>query len=446
MANYFIVGMGKTGESTARFLLDRGEKVFGYDDQKKRSDLPSILLNHPAFFPLTATDILKLDWRNIQECIVSPGISSIHPVLVRCDQERIPVVSEVELACRMLHFPLIGITGSNGKSTTVALIGHILNRAGFSVFVGGNFGTPLIESVSSSNFYQWGVVELSSFQLERVVKARFQVAGILNLAPNHLDRHNTFKNYFFQKRNIFINQRKEDLAIVNFSDPSWHTQLCQMIRGSIIPVTRFGKLLEGFFWEGQQIIEKYGEKEKVIDCQNWKLRGEHNRENLLFATAICRMVGVGIDQIEESLSTFQGLSHRIQKIADLNGVVFYDDSKSTTPTSTCAALNSLDGPLILLMGGKGKIKDFSELTPHLSPTKVKTVILFGEDREIIKTFIPDSIPTFLFTNLEEAFSKVRSLAVPGDCVLLSPACTSWDQYANYQERGEHFFRLVYGNQ
>jgi len=218
-----------------------------------------------------------------------------------------------------------------------------------------------------------------------------------------------------------------------------------MIRSSIIPVTGLGQLQEGFYWKNQKIVERFEGKERKIDCLNWHLPGEHNRENLLFATAVCRVVGVGVDQIEESLSTFQGLSHRIQKVAEINGVVFYDDSKSTTPASTCAAINSLNGPIVLLLGGRSKIKDFSEFTQYLSPAKIKMTLLFGEDRELIQKFIPESIPTRLFSNLDEIFSNIRSLVVPGDCVLLSPACTSWDQYANYQERGEHFFRLVYGN-
>ncbi len=444
--NYLVVGMGKTGESTAHFLLDRGEKVFGYDDQKKWNDISSKILNHRSFSPLRPIDLSKLNWSKIQECIVSPGIPSHHPVLAKCEQERIPIVSEVELACRMLKFPLIGITGSNGKSTTVALIGHILNQAGLTVFVGGNFGTPLIDSISFQCSYQWGVVELSSFQLERIVKARFQIAGILNLAPNHLDRHQTFRDYFMQKQNIFLNQKKEDVAVVNFSNPSWHTQLCSMLSSSIIPVTCFGQLLEGFYWKNQKIVERFEGKERTIDCHHWQLPGEHNRENLLFATAICRAVGVEVEHIEESLLSFQGLNHRIQKIAEINGILFYDDSKSTTPASTCAAIHSLNGHIILLLGGRSKIQDFSELTRNLTPEKIKTVILFGEDRELIYNFIPESIPTYLFPTLDEAFTKVRSLSVPGDCVLLSPACTSWDQYTNYQERGEHFFRLVYGNQ
>ena len=446
MRNYLVVGMGKTGESTTGFLLDHGEKVLGYDDHKKRSDLLPNILNHPAYSHLMPADLPKLNWKNIQECIVSPGVPSHHPVLIKCDQEQIPILSEVELACSMLDFPLIGITGSNGKSTTVALIGHILNRAGFSAFVGGNFGTPLINSIAFPASYHWGVVELSSFQLERIVNARFHIAGILNLSPNHLDRHNTFRDYFSQKRNIFINQKKDDRAIINFSIPNWHAQLCQMVRSSIVPVTSFGQLHEGFYWEKQKIVERFEGKERNIDCRNWQLPGGHNRENLLFASAVCRVVGVRVDQIEESLSSFQGLSHRIQKIAEINGVVFYDDSKSTTPASTCAAINSLNGPIILLLGGRSKIKDFSEFTRYFSPDKIKMVLLFGEDRELIQKFIPESIPTFLFSDLDEIFLKIRSLTVSGDCVLLSPACTSWDQYANYQERGEHFFRLVYGNQ
>jgi len=440
MSQFLVIGMGKTGESAVRFLLSSGEQVIGYDDRKQVKDIPSFINGHSRFSFLTRDKIARFDWKQIHQCVVSPGVPFTHPLLAKCEQHRIPVISEIELACQMITFPLIGITGSNGKSTTVALLSHILKGEGLSVFIGGNFGIPLLESISSSISYQWGVVELSSFQLERISTARFNIAGILNLSLNHLDRHLTFKNYFQQKLKIFMNQKKSDIAVINLTRPKWHTQLCTIMQGIVVPITCSDHLQEGFFWKKNNIIERQEGKMNVIDCQSWGLPGEHNRENLLFASAMARMAGVKIGTIEKQLSTFKGLDHRIQKIAEINGIVYYDDSKSTTPASTCAALHSINGPIILLMGGRGKVKDYSEFSETLLPNKIKAIILFGEDRELLQSFIPDSIPTYLVPNLEKALVRVHSLAVTGDHVLLSPACTSWDQYSSYQERGEHFFR------
>ena len=444
MAYTLVVGMGKTGVSVARFLVEKGEGVYGYDDWKKCNDCPPDLINNRLFSFITGNDLSCLEWNRIVECIISPGIPESHPVFVWCALKKIPIISEVELACRLIRFPLIGITGSNGKSTTVALLGHLLSHAGFSVFTGGNYGTPLLDSLSTTISFDWGVIELSSFQLERIVNARFYLAGILNLSPNHLDRHHTFWEYFQQKRNIFLNQNKNDSAVVNLTNPAWHTLLCRAVRSHIVPVVIRGCLNEGFFWQRENIEERLNGKKKTISCRNWKLPGEHNRENLVFATALARLVGVSSASIEESLATFQGLDHRIQKIAEINGVIYYDDSKSTTPASTCAAVDSLPGPIVLLMGGRGKIKDYSELTMALTTGKIKTVILFGEDRDALKEYIPIDIPTYLTVNLKEAMVLVRSLVEPGDRVLLSPTCTSWDQYENYEKRGEHFKHLIYG--
>ncbi|MCX6090750.1 MAG: Mur ligase family protein, partial [Candidatus Atribacteria bacterium] len=283
-----VLGLGKTGLSVARFLIERGTMVYGYDDWKESGDCPSDVIGNNHFRWISHSEALTLTSREVEEGVVSPGLPGVHPILRHLEAEGIPVVSEIELASRSIAFPLIGVTGSNGKSTTVSLIGTFLSHAGYSVFTGGNLGTPLLDAIRSHNHYDWGVVELSSFQLERIYTARFQVAGILNLYPNHLDRHLTLVNYFATKKRIFENQKRTDLAVVNLSTTPWHTKLCREVPSRIVPITTRGELREGFFFHRDTIIEQFLDGGKRISCQGWRLPGFHNRENLLFACAVAR--------------------------------------------------------------------------------------------------------------------------------------------------------------
>ncbi|MGQ9748153.1 MAG: Mur ligase family protein, partial [Candidatus Caldatribacteriaceae bacterium] len=232
---FLVLGMGRTGCAVSRYLLRCGEKVVAVDDHASWESIPEEFSRHPFFHFLSSKEISKCDFSSIEECITSPGFPPQHPLFAFLEKRDIRVVSEIEFAGRLIHFPLIGITGSCGKSTTVALIGHILSNAGMSVFVGGNFGVALIESLERESQWDWGVVEVSSFQLEWTQTVRFRIASLLNLFPNHLNYHQTMERYFQVKSRIFAHQKREDVSILNFTHPEWQTRLIKYIQAQMVP-------------------------------------------------------------------------------------------------------------------------------------------------------------------------------------------------------------------
>ncbi|MEN3185857.1 MAG: UDP-N-acetylmuramoyl-L-alanine--D-glutamate ligase, partial [Atribacterota bacterium] len=433
----------KTGYAVARYLLNRGERVIATDDQVSWESIPDELKNHARFQFVPSSKLAGFELSAVEECIASPGFPPCHPLFTFLVAKGIPVVSEIEFAARFISFPLVGVTGSCGKSTTVALIGHILREAHFSVFVGGNFGTALVESLEAEERWDWGVVELSSFQLGRTTRARFHVAAFLNLFSNHLDYHQTHEEYFRAKQKIFENQRRDDVAVVNFTSPWWSTRLVKNLRAQIIPVTVSGKLKEGFYvWE--DAIREAGVNDREILClRQLSLPGRHNWENLLVAVAVSKAVGVREELIARAVESFRGLPHRLEWIGCVDGVHYFNDSKSTTPAATKVAVEAVRGPVVLILGGKAKVEDFSELTGVFTSGKVKEVIVYGASRFVVSRFLPKNLLPHLVCSLSEAVEVAKKLAQEGDTVLLSPACTSWDQYKSFEERGEHFRRLVY---
>jgi len=423
-------------------LLTHGERVIAIDDRLSWEVLPQEFTDCPHFQFFSTEEFIGKYPGSVEECIASPGIFPDHPVFRFLEERGIPVVSEIEFATRHLSFPLIGITGSCGKSTTVSLTGHLLKEAGYNVFVGGNLGTSLIESVASQKQWEWGVVELSSFQLERTYSARFHIAALLNLFPNHLDYHVTMERYYRAKARIFAHQKKGDIAIVNVTQNEWQTRVISGLKASILPVAVGKRLREGLY-VSQGVIREAGVPEQtVVPIRELPLIGRHNWENVLVAVAIARSTGIPQETIARALSTFRGLPHRLEWIGCIHGVHYIDDSKSTTPSSTRRAIEALPGPLILILGGKAKIRDFSELRDVLDTPKVKAIIVYGEARQLLAHFIPPRRLSHFVPTLKEAVEVVRNIAQSGDVVLLSPACTSWDQYRDFTERGWHFRKLV----
>ncbi len=437
-----VIGLGRTGLAVVRFFLNQGERVFVFDDKLKEKDFPDWLSGSPLVTPITLQEVESV-LPLVEECVVSPGVHPGHPVVRRFEEWGIPVISEIELAFRYISFPLVGITGSCGKSTTVSLIGEILRKAGWDVFVGGNLGTPLIESVLLPKPPAIGVVELSSFQLERVYTARFFIAGILNLYPNHLDYHSSMEEYFQAKGRIFLNQHPRDWALFPLSRPLWQARWCRMARGRVIPLGVGVRLFEGLYALGNAVFEGGVPPRKILSLEGCSLPGHHNRENVLMAVAVARILGVRSETVEEVLRSFQGLPHRLEWVGEWNGITYYNDSKSTTPSSTRVAIEALPGPLIVILGGKAKLTDFSELTGVLALEKVRCVVVYGASRKTIEAFLPSRIRSFSVESLEEAVKIACREAKPGDTVLLSPACTSWDAYENFEVRGEHFKALVH---
>lgn len=441
--SFLILGLGKTGYAVACYLLHRGERVIATDDHISWESIPEELRNHSCFQFVPPSKLLSFDLSSVEECITSPGFPPHHVLFAFLAEKGIPVVSEIEFATRFITFPLIGVTGSCGKSTTVALIGHILREARLSVFVGGNFGTALVESLEAQGRWDWGIVELSSFQLERTIKARFHIAAFLNLSPNHLDYHQTLEGYFRAKQKIFENQRRDDIAILNFTCPSWQTRLVKNLRAQIVPVTASGRLREGFYVREKVIREAGVSDREILSLEQCSLPGRHNWENLLVAVAVARTVGIDQGSIAQAVESFHGLPHRLEWIGCVNGVHYFNDSKSTTPAATKVAVEAVPGPVILILGGKAKIEDFSELTGVFASGKVKAVIIYGVSRLVVSRFVPSNLSMHLVSSLSEAVEIAKKIAQEGDTVLLSPACTSWDQYKSFEERGEHFRRLVH---
>lgn len=443
MSNYLIVGLGKTGRAVSQFLLDKGEQVVAVDDYLKWQDLPSFFQqsSHFQLLPSDQWHRLSPDW--IKEGVVSPGFSPQHPLLRLSMQKGIPLISEIDFSFRHLRFPLIGVTGSNGKSTTVALIGHICAQAGLPVFVGGNLGIPLVEALSKRQSFQWGVVEVSSFQLEFTQLTRFRLAGITNFFPNHLDRHHTLEQYFWTKLKIFDKQEKGDWSLVNFTSSWWSSKICQALRSRVVPLSISAIPSAGFWIKDDNLVFESSNQNPLFPLENWQLPGRHNLENLIFAVGVCRLIGISPGDIEKALSTFRGLPHRLEKVGRFQGIDWYNDSKSTTPSATKIAVEAINRPIVLILGGRAKLDDFSELRFIRNGGRVKEVIAYGESRELIRDNFSPEFTCHLVYDVPEAVSLARSLASPGEVVLFSPACTSWDQYSNFEERGDHFKRLVY---
>lgn len=440
--SFLVLGLGKTGYAVACYLLSCGENVIVTDDHISWESIPEELKNHSRFQFVSPSKLTGFDLSSVKECIASPGFPPYHVLFSFLAEKKIPVVSEIEFATRFVTFPLIGVTGSCGKSTTVAMIGHILREARLSVFVGGNFGTALIESLKAQDQWEWGVVELSSFQLERTVRARFHIAAFLNLFSNHLDYHRTLEGYFRAKQKIFENQRKNDIAILNFTYPSWQTRLVKNLRAQIVPVTVSGKLREGFYVRGETIREAGTNDREILSLVRCPLPGRHNWENLLVAVAVARTIGISEELIAQAVESFHGLPHRLEWVSCVDGVHYFNDSKSTTPAATKVAVEAVHGPVILILGGKAKIEDFSELGGVFVSGKVREVIIYGVSRFVVSRFVPPNLSVHLVSSLSEAVEVAKKIAHEGDTVLLSPACTSLDQYRSFEERGEHFRRLV----
>lgn len=435
---YFIMGLGKTGCAVLRFLLRAGERVYVSDD---RQFLPEEVAGNPQVTFVPPGEVEKV-LPSVCECVVSPGIPPTHPLLRLFEARGIPVISEVELACRYITFPLVGVTGSCGKSTTVSLIGDMVRAAGYRAFVGGNLGTPLIESLMGEERFELGVVELSSFQLERVYTARFFIAAFLNLYPNHLDYHANMEAYFQAKSRLLLNQRVQDWSLFLFSSSPWQARWCRIARGKVLPLGVDTRLFEGMYTLGDMVWEGGTPPRALFSLEGCSLPGRHNRGNVLVALAVSRILGIAQDVAERIIRSFRGLPHRLEFVGEWQGIRCYNDSKSTTPSSTRVAIEALPGPLVVILGGKAKLEDFSELSEALVPGKVRCAILYGVSRETIAKFLPPWVERHLVESLREAVEAAWRKAQKGDTILLSPACTSWDAYENFEARGEHFKELI----
>jgi UDP-N-acetylmuramoylalanine--D-glutamate ligase len=371
--------------------------------------------------------------------VPSPGVPMTHLLLQEAQARRIAVLSEVELAYRFFRAPLVAITGTNGKSTTTTLIGKMLQADGKKTFLGGNLGAPFIGAVSQD--WDWGVVEISSFQLEWVETFRPRIALLLNLTEDHLDRYATFAEYCRAKERIFAAQKTDDVAILNRDDPLvW--KLKDKVPARVISFG-FSPLNDGVFATANEIIWRDGAGEERFSLAGAKIHGVHNVENLMAAIAAAKVAGVSRRAIVQTLEEFPGLEHRLEFVREKDGVRYYNDSKGTNVGAVVKSLASFSAPVILLAGGVDKGGDYAPLEDAVKQ-KVRRLILFGAAQQTIAAALGHLTRTVLVEDIGGAVRDAAAHGQAGDVVLLSPACSSFDQFQNYAERGKVFKNLVQG--
>ena len=437
-----IIGMGRTGIATARFLGKQGAKVIVTDEQP-------IDKWGKEFEQIATEKWLEIGDYNTRiltgACIVvpSPGVPPGNDLLVEAQKKNIPVISEIEIAYRFLKVPVIAVTGTNGKTTTTTLLGKILKYSGKKTFVGGNIGNPLIEYVEGSQKEDFIVAEISSFQLQWIEKFRPFIALLLNITCDHINYHGSFAEYRRIKTRVFANQTKADFAILNAADPE-QEEMDRIINAQVIKFSSKRALQKGIFIKKNNIVLRIpGANEEQYPLSIINLPGLHNTENVMAAIMAARLCGCSQENIIMAVAAFRGLPHRIEFVGEKNSIKFYDDSKGTNVGSVVRALETFARPVILLLGGRDKDGDFETLKPLLA-AKTKKVILFGEARNRIASLIGKDMPALKKAKLGEAIESAYKNAQPGDIILLSPGCASFDEFANYKERGK-FFKDVVGN-
>jgi UDP-N-acetylmuramoylalanine--D-glutamate ligase len=442
-----VMGAARSGIAAARFLLRHGARVI-LTDAKKREELEQAVTSLLDTTHYTGELILELgghrdeSFRSCDLIIVSPGIPLSHPVFELSRKSGIPILAEVELAYHHLQGRIIGITGSNGKTTTTTLVAELLKGAGLKGYAAGNIGTPLISLADHTSPEDIYAVELSSFQLEGIRKFRPFIASILNLTPDHMDRYAGFDDYVEAKRRIFMNQQKTDFAVLNADDPRTSAMA---LKGPAIPVmfSRFRTVRHGTFVRSGRVIfrDSHGERD-LFPVDAITLKGAHNLENVLAAASMAVLAGAAPDSLEESIRTFRGVEHRIEFVSELNRVQYFNDSKATNVDATIKSLESFPGNILLIAGGRDKEGDFTALR-SLVRDRVKHLILIGEAAEKIKKALSGLADTIQAQSMQEAVAICSRMAEPGDVVLLAPACASFDMFRDYEHRGRVFKQAVH---
>ncbi len=421
-----VVGTARSGVAAIKLLRRHGSIVRAVDE-KRKGEIEGVIVE-----PQT-----EAAFRDAELVVISPGVPADLDVLATARARGVPVIGELELAAPFIEGPNIGITGTNGKTTTTALTGHILRESGIACQVGGNIGTAPAEMVETSRPDQWNVLELSSFQLETIETFRASIAACLNVTQNHLDRHHTFENYANAKARLFETQSPDDLAVLNADDP--------------VTVTFAGRTkaktvwfsgthhVSGAWLDGEVIRMDRGE---LLDVSELRLRGRHNYENVMVAALIADRAGAGLSQIASAAATFAPVEHRLEFVREIDGVAYYNDSKATSVDATLKAIGAFSGGVWIILGGKDKDSDFTLLREPLR-AKARAALLIGAAAaKIARQLGDDTVPVIQCGTLSAAIDKASRSAVAGHTVLLAPACASFDQFDNFEHRGRVFKDLV----
>lgn len=437
-----VVGLGKTGLALTNYLKRQGARVL-VSDSRSRDELETLVPNDPDVTPPwfieggghTVDFFLQADL-----ILVSPGIPLDILPLRAAGEKGIPIWGELELFSRVCRTPIIAITGTNGKTTTTALINEMLLEAGFSTFLGGNIGRPLVEYLLNGQEKDFVVAEISSFQLDTTRHFRPRVGLLLNITEDHLDRYADFQAYIHSKARLFQNQGEEDAAVLNWDDPLVRA-IGKQLKGPVYYFSRTELLPQGAYLDQDRLRLNLSEPPEEYDLQVFPLPGVHNRENALAAVLGARLLGASPEAVQRALERFKGFRHRLEWVADVRGIQFFDDSKGTNVGAVVKALEGFSQPVILIAGGRDKGGDYGPLR-GLIREKVKALILIGEAREKMREQLGDLTPTERADSLETAVFRSFRHGAPGDVVLLSPGCSSFDMFRDYAHRGEVFQQAV----
>ncbi|MGH9514033.1 MAG: UDP-N-acetylmuramoyl-L-alanine--D-glutamate ligase [Terriglobales bacterium] len=437
-----VVGLGKSGIASALFLKSRGAVVTVSDvkPQQQLGDELSLLLDHGVAVETGGHG--ERTFRGQDLIVVSPGVPFDAPLLQQARAIGEIVIGELELAAQFFPGRMIAITGSNGKTTTTALTGEIIAAGGFHAVVGGNIGTPAISLIENATPQTVAVLEVSSFQLETIQTYRPYIAVVLNVTPDHLDRHRTFAAYVAAKARVFENQRQEDFAVLNADDPTC-AELASGIKANIFWFSRKKEVDCGAFVRNGQLIFRGAQNETdIMPLREISLKGSHNVENVLAAASAGILMGCAPEHIRNAIREFKAVEHRLEYVATIRGVDFYNDSKATNVDATIKAIESFAGNIRLILGGKDKGSDYSVLN-NLLRQRVSAVYAIGAAASKIESQIGTAATIIQAGTLETAVRLAAAEAQPGDVVLLAPACASFDQFQNYEHRGRTFKELVH---
>ena len=436
-----VVGLGKSGVASALFLKKHGARVTVSDakpEDQLRSEIP-LLLDHGITVETGGHG--DRTFRGQDLIVVSPGVPVDAPHLVQARALGEPVIGEIELAAQFLPGPIVAITGSNGKTTTTTLAGEILSAGGLRTVVGGNIGTPAITLVERATADTWAVLEVSSFQLETVQTFRSRIAVILNITPDHLDRHRTFEAYAGAKARIFENQQSDDFVVLNEDDPAC-VNLAKLVNAQLFWFSRRKEVQRGaWVSDGRIVFRDAAGQQEIMLVADIPLKGAHNVENALAGVCVGMLAGSRPERIREAIRNFKAVEHRLEFVARIRNVDYYNDSKATNVDATIKALESFPANIHLILGGKDKGSDYSVLNDLLRQ-RVKRVYTIGAAAAKIESQIKGAADIFHAETLEKAILRAAQDSQPSDIVLLAPACASFDQFDSYEHRGRVFKDVV----
>ncbi len=451
-----VVGLGVTGIAVARFLSSRGAAVIA-TDMASKSDLGSKVREFQASdISLELGGHRSETFKKADMIVLSPGVShTIKPVL-RARERGIPVMGEIELASRYIRQPVVAVTGTNGKTTTTELLGDMLKRSGLKVFVGGNIGNPLIDYAGGKQDADVIVAEISSFQLDTIETFKPQVGVLLNITADHLDRYPDFNAYAASKMRLFENQQADDIAVLNGSDPLVRS-LTESIKSQKLYYGSLNNHEEGALFNEESMTFRFKDSSRpgmqfrlppsafripaALDLSSFKLTGRHNIENACAAGLAALAAGGQPDAIQGTLNQYRGSAHRMEYVATIDGVDFYNDSKATNVAAVMRAVECFRQPVVLIMGGLDKSGNFTELR-EVVPRHVKKLFVMGQAADLIRTALEDTVATATVISMKDAAQQAYQAGSPGDVVLLSPGCASFDMYDNYAQRGNDFKESV----